>query len=86
VKEGVPLVFDDTREHWVKNQTDPTRVVLIIDFNARMPLPVNIYTFLRQLRRRPPSGSLGMLRRIMSDMRRLRFSSGSWGTQRCFVK
>ena len=21
-KEGEPLVFDDTREHWVKNQTD----------------------------------------------------------------
>ncbi len=46
-EEGVPLVFDDTREHWVKNQTDQTRVVLIIDFNARMPFPVNIYTFLR---------------------------------------
>ncbi len=28
----MPLVFDDTREHWVKNQTDETRVVLIIDF------------------------------------------------------
>ena len=46
-EEGVPLVFDDTREHWVKNQTDQTRVVLIIDFNARMPFPVNIYTGLR---------------------------------------
>jgi beta-hydroxylase len=46
-KEGEPLVFDDTREHWVKNQTDQTRVVLIIDFNAPMPFPVNIYTGLR---------------------------------------
>ena len=46
-KEGEPLVFDDTREHWVKNQTDQTRVVLIIDFNADMPFPVNIYTGLR---------------------------------------
>jgi beta-hydroxylase len=46
-KEGVPLVFDDTREHWVKNQTDETRVVLIIDFNADMPFPVNLYTALR---------------------------------------
>ncbi len=46
-EEGVPLVFDDTREHWVKNQTDQTRVVLIIDFNARMPFPVNLYTGLR---------------------------------------
>ena len=46
-EEGVPLVFDDTREHWVKNQTDETRVVLIIDFNANMPFPVNIYTGLR---------------------------------------
>jgi beta-hydroxylase len=46
-KEGEPLVFDDTREHWVKNQTDETRVVLIIDFNATMPFPVNLYTGLR---------------------------------------
>ena len=29
-KEGEPLVFDDTREHWVKNETEETRVVLII--------------------------------------------------------
>jgi ornithine lipid ester-linked acyl 2-hydroxylase len=46
-QEGVPLVFDDTREHWVKNQTKETRVVLIIDFNANMPFPVNLYTSLR---------------------------------------
>ena len=46
-QEGVPLVFDDTREHWVKNQTEETRVVLIIDFNADMPFPVNLYTTLR---------------------------------------
>lgn len=46
-EEGVPLVFDDTREHWVKNQTDQTRVVLIIDFDANMPFPVNLYTTLR---------------------------------------
>lgn len=46
-KEGVPLVFDDTREHWVKNETDETRVVLIIDFNADMPFPVSLYTALR---------------------------------------
>jgi len=46
-EEGKPLVFDDTREHWVKNQTDQTRVVLIIDFDARMPFPVSLYTSLR---------------------------------------
>ena len=46
-QEGEPLVFDDTREHWVKNQTEETRVVLIIDFNADMPFPVNLYTALR---------------------------------------
>ena len=46
-REGEPLVFDDTREHWVKNQTDQTRVVLIIDFDARMPFPVNLYTSAR---------------------------------------
>jgi hypothetical protein len=40
-------VFDDTREHWVKNQTEETRVVLIIDFDANMPFPVNLYTTLR---------------------------------------
>jgi ornithine lipid ester-linked acyl 2-hydroxylase len=41
------MVFDDTREHWVKNQTEETRVVLIIDFNADMPFPVNLFTGLR---------------------------------------
>ena len=46
-KEGEPLVFDDTREHWVKNKTPQTRVVLIIDFNASMPFPVNLYTAFR---------------------------------------
>src|SRR5215468_9067081 len=46
-EEGVPIVFDDTREHWVKNQTEETRVVLIIDFNAKMPFPVNLFTGLR---------------------------------------
>ena len=46
-EEGVPIVFDDTREHWVKNQTEETRVVLIIDFNADMPFPVSLYTSLR---------------------------------------
>jgi beta-hydroxylase len=46
-EEGKPLVFDDTREHWVKNQTEETRVVLIIDFNADMPFPINLYTTLR---------------------------------------
>ena len=46
-QEGVPLVFDDTHEHWVKNKTPQTRVVLIIDFNAVMPFPVNLYTALR---------------------------------------
>jgi beta-hydroxylase len=46
-QEGVPIVFDDTREHWVKNQTEETRVVLIIDFNADMPFPVNLFTSLR---------------------------------------
>ena len=40
-------MFDDTREHWVKNETEETRVVLIIDFNADMPFPVNLYTTLR---------------------------------------
>ena len=46
-------MFDDTREHWVKNQTKETRVVLIIDFNANMPFPVNLYTG-AALQPRPP--------------------------------
>jgi beta-hydroxylase len=46
-QEGVPLVFDDTREHWVKNETNETRVVLIVDSDANMPFPVNLYTALR---------------------------------------
>ena len=33
-QEGVPLVFDDTREHWVKNQTNETRVVLIVELRT----------------------------------------------------
>jgi len=35
-QEGVPLVFDDTREHWVKNQTKETRVVLIVERSGKI--------------------------------------------------
>src|SRR5262249_7022229 len=45
--EGVTIVFDDTREHWVKNQTEETRVVLIIDSTAKMPFRVTLFTGLR---------------------------------------
>ncbi|MBM3644174.1 MAG: aspartyl/asparaginyl beta-hydroxylase domain-containing protein [Alphaproteobacteria bacterium] len=46
-EEGKPLVFDDTREHWVKNETPQTRVVLIIDFDAKMTGLISLYTALR---------------------------------------
>ncbi len=38
-EEGKCLVFDDTYEHEVKNDTDEVRVVLFLDFDRPMDLP-----------------------------------------------
>lgn len=38
-EEGRCLVFDDTYEHEVKNDTDETRVVLFLDFDRPMDVP-----------------------------------------------
>ena len=38
-EEGRCLVFDDTYEHEVKNDTDEVRVVLFLDFDRPMDLP-----------------------------------------------
>jgi len=38
-QEGACLVFDDTYEHEVKNDTDEVRVVLFLDFDRPMDLP-----------------------------------------------
>ncbi len=38
-REGECLVFDDTYEHEVKNDTDEVRVVLFLDFDRPMDLP-----------------------------------------------
>jgi len=46
-EEGVPLCSTTRASTGFKNQTEETRVVLIIDFNAEMPFPVNLYTSLR---------------------------------------
>jgi aspartyl/asparaginyl beta-hydroxylase (cupin superfamily) len=41
-QEGRCLVFDDTYEHEVKNDTDEVRVVLFLDFDRPMDLPGRI--------------------------------------------
>jgi beta-hydroxylase len=45
--EREPLLFDDTREHEVRNDTDQMRVVLIIDFEPRLSLFATLYCKLR---------------------------------------
>ncbi|MFU8813703.1 MAG: aspartyl/asparaginyl beta-hydroxylase domain-containing protein, partial [Pseudomonadales bacterium] len=42
-EEGRCLVFDDTYEHEVKNDTDEVRVVLFLDFDRPMDLPGRIF-------------------------------------------
>lgn len=42
-QEGEPLLFDDTREHWVKNNTSQMRVVLIVDFEPPLPLALKAF-------------------------------------------
>jgi beta-hydroxylase len=46
-QEREPLLFDDTRTHSVKNNTSQMRVVLIVDFEPPMPLPLRAFTKLR---------------------------------------
>jgi len=46
-REREPFLFDDTREHEVRNDTDQMRVVLIIDFEPRLTLFANLYCKLR---------------------------------------
>ena len=41
-REGECLVFDDTYDHEVRNDTDETRVVLFLDFDRPMDLPGRI--------------------------------------------
>jgi aspartyl/asparaginyl beta-hydroxylase (cupin superfamily) len=40
--EGTSVIFDDTHDHEVWNDSDETRVVLILDFLRRLPLPLNL--------------------------------------------
>ncbi len=39
-QEGATLIFDDTFEHFVNNDTDEERVVLFADFERPLPLPL----------------------------------------------
>jgi beta-hydroxylase len=48
-RESQPLLFDDTLEHEVHNETDEMRVVLIVDFEPRQPLLGWLYSRLRYL-------------------------------------
>ncbi len=40
--EGTSLIFDDTHDHEAWNNSDETRVVLIVDFLRRLPLPMHL--------------------------------------------
>ena len=53
--EGQTLVFDDTYQHEVWNDTDRTRVVLLVQFRRPLRFPGNLIAglFLRGIRRSP---------------------------------
>jgi beta-hydroxylase len=44
--EGEAIIFDDTYEHEVWNDTDGTRVVLFMDFKRPLRFPVNVFNSL----------------------------------------
>jgi len=44
-KEGQSLLFDDSWEHEVYNESDGVRVVLIVDFLRPVPWPVRLYSW-----------------------------------------
>jgi len=46
-REGVPVLFDDTLQHEVHNETEDLRVVLIVDFEPRLPALPHLYAALR---------------------------------------
>lgn len=46
-REGEVLLFDDTRHHEVRNETDELRVVLIADFEPRLPALAWLYSKFR---------------------------------------
>ena len=64
-KEGQSIVFDDSLEHEVYNQSDDIRVVLIVDFFRPMPLPLHFANWsLYQIAARYAHEGKGVLERI----------------------
>jgi len=45
-KEGESLLFDDSWEHEVMNESDGIRVVLIVDFERPVPWPLRAYAWI----------------------------------------
>jgi ornithine lipid ester-linked acyl 2-hydroxylase len=45
-REGEGVVFDDTHEHEVRNDTDQQRVVLFVDFLRPLPFPASTFNSL----------------------------------------
>ena len=45
-KEGESLLFDDSWDHEVINESDDIRVVLIVDFERPVPWPLRAYSWL----------------------------------------
>ncbi len=42
-EEGKSMIFDDTNQHEVRNDTDGWRVVLFVDFPRPLPFPVSVF-------------------------------------------
>jgi len=64
-KEGQSIVFDDSLEHEVYNQSDDIRVVLIVDFFRPMPLPLHAANWsIYQIAVRYADEGKGVLERI----------------------
>lgn len=64
-KEGQSIVFDDSLEHEVYNDSDEIRVVLIVDFFRPMPWPLHAANWsIYQIAARYSDEAKGVLERI----------------------
>ena len=53
-QEGVSMLFDDSWEHEVFNESDDYRVVLIVDIQRPVPWPISVFGRVLQWMRIPP--------------------------------
>lgn len=74
-EEGASLIFDDTLEHEVFNDTDGRRVVLFVDFRRPLRFPMSRLNAL-VLRSLGRSGVSARRRKILAELTRTKNSGG----------